>query len=393
LIPYQQFVLRIQELDFLKNANLALDYIRDNYGKNAQILHKMRENIRKSIELLVFEPTEYQSAAYHRSLQHDVYFNRNHNHHTTKEEEEAAGAMTSQQSSFQTYLPLEAMLLELRYAQYAHQYYNNVPCMRPYMCAHDHINATTMFRPTTTGTDAPTLSGTTTTGSSSKSSSGGGASKQSKNKKDDAPPAFEYIFPGDTKDKFHYLLLPSTTTSTVTIPSGPTSANAIDTTTATDTSTVPVLPVDASAPLVPLPPNVKRRNDGYQVRSLVLPITFQEDLRSHLCRHSMRLIGSYKIVFWMQCVRILWPLHAGHFRYVDNVERFTTPTVGGNNTPAEEPKLREKHLYQVDPYGISRTDRDFVRYFLGVAEKPPGWEDAFTNYPEVVNKSGVVTLH
>jgi hypothetical protein len=32
------------------------------------------------------------------------------------------------------------------------------------------------------------------------------------------------------------------------------------------------------------------------------------DRRQHLCQHSGRLIGHYKIVYFMQCVRILWPL-------------------------------------------------------------------------------------
>lgn len=35
------------------------------------------------------------------------------------------------------------------------------------------------------------------------------------------------------------------------------------------------------------------------------------DMRPYLCQHSPRLIGYYKIVFFMQCVRILWPLTPG----------------------------------------------------------------------------------
>jgi hypothetical protein len=41
------------------------------------------------------------------------------------------------------------------------------------------------------------------------------------------------------------------------------------------------------------------------------------DIRSHLCKHSQRLIGKYKIVFFMQCVKVLWPLTPGNLLKVD----------------------------------------------------------------------------
>jgi hypothetical protein len=39
--------------------------------------------------------------------------------------------------------------------------------------------------------------------------------------------------------------------------------------------------------------------------------------RTHLCRNSPRLIGHYKIVYFMQCVRILWPLTPGKVNKLD----------------------------------------------------------------------------
>jgi hypothetical protein len=39
--------------------------------------------------------------------------------------------------------------------------------------------------------------------------------------------------------------------------------------------------------------------------------------RTHLCKHSSRLIGHYKIVYFMQCVRILWPLTPGKLNKLD----------------------------------------------------------------------------
>lgn len=42
-----------------------------------------------------------------------------------------------------------------------------------------------------------------------------------------------------------------------------------------------------------------------------------EDNRAHLCQHSNRLIGHYKIVYFMQCVRVLWSLRPGLMKPVD----------------------------------------------------------------------------
>lgn len=42
------------------------------------------------------------------------------------------------------------------------------------------------------------------------------------------------------------------------------------------------------------------------------------DARGHLCKHASRLIGMYKIVYFMQCVRILWPLAPGQLKRYDN---------------------------------------------------------------------------
>jgi hypothetical protein len=41
------------------------------------------------------------------------------------------------------------------------------------------------------------------------------------------------------------------------------------------------------------------------------------DTRSHLCKHASRLIGAYKIVYFMQCVRMLWSLRPGLLKPVD----------------------------------------------------------------------------
>jgi hypothetical protein len=50
-----------------------------------------------------------------------------------------------------------------------------------------------------------------------------------------------------------------------------------------------------------------------------IAITIQHniDKRSHLCRNTHRLIGQYKMVYFMKCVRILWPLSPGKFKNTD----------------------------------------------------------------------------
>ena len=113
-------------------------------------------------------------------------------------------------------------------------------------------------------------------------------------------------------------------------------------------------------------------NDGYQVKGIDFPIAIL-DIRTHLCRHNSRLIGSYKIVFFMQCVRILWPLQPGTFKPVDNIQRFTSPD------PVEGVIARYRGgRFPIEPNGISREDMQFVRMFHN-ATKPVGY--VLTNYP------------
>lgn len=66
------------------------------------------------------------------------------------------------------------------------------------------------------------------------------------------------------------------------------------------------------------------------------------DQRPHLCKHVARLIGYYKIVYFMQCVRIMWPLKpADNFRPGD-LSRLRTanasgPTAGRETSLPEAP--------------------------------------------------------
>eukprot|EP00601_Ochromonadales_sp_CCMP2298_P014668 CAMPEP_0173231340 /NCGR_PEP_ID=MMETSP1142-20121109/8330_1 /TAXON_ID=483371 /ORGANISM="non described non described, Strain CCMP2298" /LENGTH=145 /DNA_ID=CAMNT_0014160687 /DNA_START=521 /DNA_END=958 /DNA_ORIENTATION=+ len=97
--------------------------------------------------LISFEHLEYGTPRYKDLLQHDVY--------SKKHLDAAAGVLgvgmagaskagflspSPLSSPFYTYMPLELMMLELRYVQRPYQWYNSIPCYRPDMCANDHTN-------------------------------------------------------------------------------------------------------------------------------------------------------------------------------------------------------------------------------------------------------------
>ena len=88
-----------------------------------------------------------------------------------------------------------------------------------------------------------------------------------------------------------------------------------------------------------------------------------QETRSHLCQHAARIIGHYKIVFFMSCVRILWPLKLGQWKPVD-----------------------------LAPQGISEEDKAFVLAFHNVsikneagqiigAGRPEGWH--YVTWPKL----------
>ena len=77
------------------------------------------------------------------------------------------------------------------------------------------------------------------------------------------------------------------------------------------------------------------------------------ETRSHLCVHKSRLMGRYKIVYFMQCVRILWPLTPGVLKPIDN-----------------------------KPGGLSAKDILFIRTFHNVTKNTTSeWYGSWTTYP------------
>lgn len=329
LIPYEKFTLRVTEEDFLLNPDIVLDFVRDTIGGNVGLIASMRREMARYVGLLSHSPVVHNSGLYHSLLQHDVYYNRTYQ---STQQSRTAGAqqgatatnsVTSRNSSaFHTYIPLELMLLELRYNQQPHQHYNNVPCLRPHMCARDHLKNTSYI-----------------------------------------PTPVEYSFPAKSKLRS----VPRKYTE-MTLINGVQSA------------------VEKTGYEV--------ANDGYQVKAVYLPA--YEDVRTHLCRHSNRLIGSYKIVYYMQCVRILWPLHPGTFRPVDNIQKFNKTQLDAAGV-FNKPQPADNKVgviarykggrYSVDPEGITYADMEFVSTFHNIT-KPAGW--VLTNRPVVQDKSRIV---
>lgn len=74
------------------------------------------------------------------------------------------------------------------------------------------------------------------------------------------------------------------------------------------------------------------------------------DTRSALCRRAHGLIGMYKMVYFMGCVRILWPLRPGHFKPNDEralseeEKAFVTQFHKIGYSPEEYPPLHNKTM-------------------------------------------------
>jgi hypothetical protein len=301
-VPYEQFVLRVMEADFLLNPHFVLDHIKNNIASQRELLEQMRSAMRRAAPLLSFDRVKADSEHHLSLLRHDKYLRNITSPYTTSlslRGSTKGNELNAAQQAY-TYLPLELLMLEVRYSQQPHKYYNSVPCLRPYMCSDTHLPGR-MYDASVT----------------------------------------EYTFPAKSNVRSVDVTYPATASHALT---------------AGTSSKV----------------GYRVANDGYQVKGLFLPE--YEDRRSHLCRHATRLIGSYKIVFFMQCVRILWPLQPGTFRPVDNIQRFSP---GFDNKTQTIARYRAGR-YPVDPEGISEHDMRFVSTFHN-ATKPASW--VLTNYP------------
>ena len=74
------------------------------------------------------------------------------------------------------------------------------------------------------------------------------------------------------------------------------------------------------------------------------------DKRGHLCRNSRRLIGHYKIVYFMQCSRILWPLRPGRFLETDKAPNGLTAVEVGYVLEFHNVSGRQPEGWSYEPY-------------------------------------------
>ena len=122
LIDYEKFVIRISESDFTKNPNYCLDYIKQKYDNHKR--DTLRQHLLKYKSMFSYNKVLVENRAYLDLLKHNQ-----HRTQVTKNDKVKSDSVSI--------IPLDAMLLEMRYNKIEYKYYNNVPCYRPYMCYHN----------------------------------------------------------------------------------------------------------------------------------------------------------------------------------------------------------------------------------------------------------------
>lgn len=114
--------------------------------------------------------------------------------------------------------------------------------------------------------------------------------------------------------------------------------------------------------------------DGATPQVKPLPLSSMNETRSHLCQQVHRLIGMYKIVYFMQCVRILWPLKPGA------LHKYEVPSLD-----ASPVKIRGKIMGR-----LTFPENDFIQAFHNI-NRTKGWD--FITYPYMEGSKDVVQIH
>jgi len=101
-------------------------------------------------------------------------------------------------------------------------------------------------------------------------------------------------------------------------------------------------------------------SNGVQVPPLKLASL--KEKRSHLCKHTHRLVGMYKMVYNQKCVRILWPLRPGY-------------------------------LKPNDASALSQQDKLFIEHFHNITARPKDWMSRVYPSPPALNNITYVDLN
>ena len=155
--------------------------------------------------------------------------------------------------------------------------------------------------------------------------------------------------------------------------------------------------------------NLLQLHDGLQVSSIYFDPIKMADQRPYLCKTNTRLVGYYKIVFFMQCVRVLWTLNPGKFKPGDLVHLNSNQAQqggggAGNGTssyvlpyqPSPVTPLLLASSSEGEGKGVVVTssltgyERDFVLAFHNLS-RPAGWR-AINFPPGSDKKNRIVPL-
>lgn len=447
IVHYETFTLRLSENDFNTNPHYVLDTLKSYYLEHQPVLLRQMQGMMKYLsQYLSFTRHEYMSPDYYDLLSADIhYFSRNLNSglldtlDNVLEPNDPKAAAKRSNHLRQTLLPLELMLLEMRYEGMHHTYYMNVPCLRPLWCTHFPLNsyATLSINDTDTVNSLnPNNVAETIALGAMKGMVGiakdveplkGQAGSKVPNLWKETTSVWgqqsALSFPSMKKKAGH---TPNTNNEMFRLHSGTLRhvferyrgmswaildapldfAKSGGSTSSLSSSAGFVRGIylqrdDFQVHAVFIPPPVVRyynasqhvldtlprsyfaapstargknnrdtsNNDGTSALSSVVP-----DSRPHICQHRARLVGTYKIVYFMQCVRVLWPLAPGKFKARDNVGKFNAPSL-----PATDPTSGTSVMGTIDEgEGLTREEYDFILALHNLS-RPAHWEPI--NFP------------
>jgi hypothetical protein len=416
LVAYETFTIRVLENDFMKSPHWVLDYIKDKFlptidstGKTStdtdtesmnvektRLLNNMRKCMFKMKSYLSYETIPFGSGRYQKLLLSDIHYYYHYHYNPNiinNKKQQSASSSSSVEKKVQTILPLELFLLELRYAQKVHKYYNNIPCMRPYMCFHHyqkHVYQTAIPTPTAEKEKERTkkaVNGSPPAAGVEEYDYQWYEEKTPDGKKKKQKGVIVKYFNSHRIEKIitsRYGLLFSKSSSFISSSSSsnPTNSSAENSKNDPKTNGIPI------------------QYDTFQVHALYFDPSLASsrsspftDQRPYLCKHNPRLIGNYKIVFFMQCVRVLWTLNPGKLKphdlatinnnqSVDSVYTYYRPSgVGISSSSAPSPPTI--------PTALTIYEKDYILAFHNISRRK-NWKAA--NYPVGLDNSHLIKV-
>lgn len=332
VVPYQSFCLRVYQQDFLFNPHYVLNYIKSRLLPDHALLSSMRDTMALYLPLLSYAPVGYLSTVY-RDLMAGDFYNANR---------DDIGAT----KTFSVVLPFELMLRELRYVGRPHSYYNNVPCSRFYFCEHRRF-----------------VKGN---GSSASHMYGANISVgKDYHVYDNRHDVFlSHTLNRDFITRQAFLYLGDRHGSGLGVVKDYIPSN--------------VTGGEADIPL---------ERDMYQVSGLSFRQLFSRyhirNISPYLCRHNKRLVGMYKMVFFMQCVRVLFPLAPGKFKSHDRVDMVNSSLLSysDNNIDIDVglPSSSSKTALPSFLSGLSKEEYEYVLSFHHIRRPPDYKDDIYPN--------------